>query len=49
MALFHPAALLRDPRKLPDTFEDLKRLEAEIAASCPRTWAVMLKKKETEC
>ena len=49
MALFHPAALLRDPRKLPDTFEDLKRLEAEIAASCPKTWAVMQNKKETEC
>jgi DNA polymerase len=49
MALFHPAALLRDPRKLPDTFEDLKRLEAEIAASCPKTWAVMRQNKETEC
>lgn len=49
MALFHPAALLRDPRKLPETFEDLKRLEAEIAASCPKTWAVMQRRKETEC
>ena len=49
MALFHPAALLRDPRKLPDTFEDIKRLEAEIAASCPKTWAAMQQKKETEC
>ena len=49
MALFHPAALLRDPRKLPDTFEDLKRLEAEIRASCPRTWAAMRHRAETEC
>ena len=48
MALFHPAALLRDPRKLPDTFEDLKRLEAEIAASCPKTWAVMQRNKAAE-
>jgi DNA polymerase len=48
MALFHPAALLRDPRKLPDTFEDLKRLEAEIATSCPKTWAVMQRNKAAE-
>ena len=26
-SLFHPAALLRDPRRLPDTFEDLRRIE----------------------
>ena len=30
MALYHPAALLRDPRKKPETFEDLKRLQAKI-------------------
>lgn len=30
MALYHPAALLRDPRRRPETFEDLKRLQAEI-------------------
>ncbi len=30
MALFHPAALLRDPRKRPDTFVDLKRIRAAI-------------------
>lgn len=34
MALFHPAALLRDPRRRPETFEDLKRLQAEIKATC---------------
>ena len=38
MALFHPAALLRDPRRRPETFEDLKRLEAEIRASCTHTY-----------
>ena len=27
MALYHPAALLRDPRKRPETFEDLKRIQ----------------------
>ena len=30
MALYHPAALLRDPRKRPVTFEDLKRIRAAI-------------------
>ena len=32
MALYHPAALLRDPRKRPETFEDLKRIRAAIDA-----------------
>ena len=30
MALYHPAALLRDPNRRPETFEDLKELEREI-------------------
>lgn len=30
MALFHPAALLRDTGRRPETFEDLKRLQREI-------------------
>ena len=29
-ALYHPAALLRDPRRRPETFEDLKKIEAEM-------------------
>ena len=33
----HPAALLRDPRKKPETFEDLKRLQAKIKEVCTRT------------
>ena len=38
MALYHPAALLRDPRRRPETFEDLKALEAKIREICPRTY-----------
>lgn len=38
MALFHPAALLRDPRRKPDTFEDLKRLQAAIRETCDHTY-----------
>lgn len=37
MALYHPAALLRDPRKKPETFEDLKRLQAKILEICDHT------------
>ena len=38
MALYHPAALLRDPGKRPETFDDLKRLQAEIRAVCTHTY-----------
>lgn len=34
-ALYHPSALLRDPGKRPDTFLDLKSLQAKIQALCP--------------
>ena len=37
MALYHPAALLRDPRRKPETFEDLKRLQAKIREICDHT------------
>ena len=37
-ALFHPAAILRDPRRRPETFEDLKGLQAKIQAICERTY-----------
>ena len=37
MALYHPAALLRDPRKKPETFEDLKRLQQMILDICDHT------------
>ena len=36
-ALYHPAALLRDPGKKPETFQDLKRLQAKIREVCIRT------------
>ena len=38
MALYHPAALLRDPNTRPETFDDLKRLQAEIRAVCDHTY-----------
>ncbi|MBO5340332.1 MAG: uracil-DNA glycosylase [Oscillospiraceae bacterium] len=38
MALYHPAALLRDPRRKPETFEDLKTLQAKIRQICDHTY-----------
>ncbi|MEF9971864.1 MAG: uracil-DNA glycosylase, partial [Oscillospiraceae bacterium] len=38
MALYHPAALLRDPRRRPETFEDLKNLQAMIKKICDHTY-----------
>ena len=38
MALYHPAALLRDPRRKPETFEDLKTLQAKIREVCTHTY-----------
>ena len=38
MALFHPAALLRDPRRRPETFEDLKTLQQAIRDYCTQTY-----------
>ena len=38
MALYHPAALLRDPNRKPETFVDLKTLQAEIRAVCTHTY-----------
>ena len=37
MALFHPAALLRDHNRKPDTFVDLKELERVIKEECEHT------------
>lgn len=39
MALYHPAALLRDPRRRPETFEDLKRLQRAARELCPASIA----------
>ncbi len=38
MALYHPAALLRDPGKRPETFVDLKALQAKIKEVCEHTY-----------
>ena len=37
MALYHPAALLRDPNRRPETFVDLKELERAIRDICAGT------------
>lgn len=37
MAIFHPAALLRDPGKRPDAFVDLKRLQSKMQEICTHT------------
>lgn len=34
-ALYHPAALLRNPNRRPETFVDLKNLQEKIKESCP--------------
>ena len=37
-ALYHPAAILRDPRHRPETFDDLMSLREKIRAVCERTY-----------
>ena len=37
MALYHPSALLRDPGKRPETFDDLKSLQKEVGRVCAHT------------
>ena len=37
-ALFHPAAILRDPSRRPDTFVDLKGIQAKIREVCTHTY-----------
>ena len=37
MALYHPSALLRDPQRRPETFDDLKTLQREIRRLCTDT------------
>ena len=38
MAMYHPSALLRDPLRRPEAFEDLKILQREIQAICDHTY-----------
>ncbi len=37
MAMYHPAALLRSPARKPESFEDLKKLQAKIREICTHT------------
>ena len=37
IAIYHPAALLRDETKRPETFVDLKTIERKIREVCPNT------------
>ena len=37
-ALFHPAAILRDPSRRPDTFVDLKGIQTKIREVCTHTY-----------
>ena len=36
-ATFHPSALLRDPSKRPEAFEDMKSIQAKVRELCSRT------------
>ncbi len=38
MAMYHPAALLRDESKRPETFVDLRALRAEAKRLCTRLY-----------
>ena len=38
-AIYHPSALLRDPYKRPETFEDLRGIRQQIRAVCPEVYA----------
>jgi DNA polymerase len=37
-ALYHPSALLRDPTKRPETFVDLKGIQAKVKELCPESF-----------
>ena len=37
MAVYHPAALLRDPRRRPEAFDDFKGLQEKIRTLCEHT------------
>ena len=38
MATYHPSALLRDPAKRPEAFEDLRELRSKIRQICRNTY-----------
>ena len=37
-AIYHPAALLRDPGKRPETFADLQEIQRKIRELCTHTY-----------
>ena len=37
-AIYHPSALLRDEGKRPETFVDLKKIQAKIREVCTHTY-----------
>ena len=37
-AIYHPAALLRDPSKKPETFVDLRSIRAKLREVCPEVY-----------
>ena len=37
MAVYHPAALLRDPRRRPEAFDDFKALQSKVREICEHT------------
>lgn len=39
MAMLHPAAVLRDPRRKPEAFDDFLKLREKINEICPETYA----------
>ena len=47
MATLHPAALLRDPRKKPEAFEDFLKLRDKINEVCPETWDMEMPKDDS--
>ncbi len=40
MAMLHPAAVLRDPRKKPEAFDDFLKLREKINEVCPNTYNI---------
>jgi len=38
-AIYHPSAVLRDPLKGPDTFVDLKGIQAKVRELCPDSFS----------
>ncbi len=41
MAMLHPAAVLRDPRRKPEAFDDFLKLRDKIKEVCPNTYNLM--------